>query len=304
MEPFRSVGTMHPDLRALSTGWSFLESPRWHRGRLYVSDFYSRQVVAFAVDGTYEQLATVPGMPSGLGFDRDGELLVVSMSDRRLLRIRDGQNETVADLGELAGWHCNDMAVDAVGRAYVGNFGWDSSSDPRIRPADLIRVDPDGSAQIAARNLVFPNGIALADGGETLLVAETFAARITAFDVAADGSLVNRRVWAAFADSVGESIFDALASGAPLPDGIAVDAENAVWLGDAGGGGALRVAEGGEILERIEVGARETVFAVALGGEDLRTLFLCVAPVPLESDPEVDRLSRLVACRVEVAGAG
>lgn len=291
------------DLRTIADGYSFLEGPRWRDDRLYASDFYTGRVVAFDEDGGASTVATVPGQPSGLGFTPGGDLLVVSMTDRAVLRIDDGALVEVADLRGVASWHCNDMLVDPAGRAYVGNFGWDSESDPRIVPADLALVAPDGSVSVAAPGLEFANGMVLSEDGRTLLVAETFAARITAFDVAADGSLSGRRAWATFADGTIRTVPEALACDAPLPDGMALDAEGAVWLGDAAGRGALRVCEGGAIVERIEVPG-QAVYALALGGRDRRTLYMCAGPRLMEGDPRVERRARLLACRVDVPGAG
>lgn len=292
------------ELSVVATGLSFLESPRWHDDRLWVSDFHTRRVLAFDADGTMEEVASVAGQPGGLGFAPDGSLLVASMTDRRLLRADGaGALDEVADLSGLAAWNLNDMLVDRHGRAYVGQFGFDVPADPQIAASDLALVEPDGSVRIVAEDLVFPNGMALADDGHTLIVAETFAARMSAFDVADDGSLSNRRTWASFTDSVGATIFEALECGAPLPDGIVLDAEGALWIGDLTGRGALRVVEGGEIAETISVGS-EAVYAVALGGADRRTLYLCVGPRPLDSGPPTDRKGRLLSCRVETPGAG
>ncbi len=291
------------DVEVLADGHAFLEGPRWHDGHLYVSDFYLRRVYRLDDDGL-AVVCAVPGQPSGLGHDPDGRLLVVSMIDRRVLRLVDGTLHTVADLTALAPFHCNDMVVDAAGGAYVGNFGWDSSASDPIEPTTLVRVAPDGTASVAAEELVFPNGCVLTPDGGTLIVAETFAGRITAFDVAADGSLSNRRVWADLAPGADwRTIPEAVASGRPLPDGMALDAEGAVWIGAATGDGALRVAEGGEILDHVPTGDR-SVYAVALGGADRRTLYLCVSPPLLQTDPSADHRSALMAGRVEVPGAG
>jgi sugar lactone lactonase YvrE len=289
-------------VRVIGSGYSFLEGPRWRSGRLFVSDFYTRRVLAFDARGNVEVICTVPGQPSGLGFEPDGHLLVVSMLDRRLLRLRNGSLEEVADLSGIAGFHCNDMLVDRGGRAYVGNFGWDSAIDPTIKPTVLAVVRPDRSTAVAADNLIFPNGIVQTIDGKTLLVAETFAARITAFDIAADGRLVNRRIWATFSDRRFKTIEEAVAARVPLPDGIALDADGALWIGDAAGRGPLRVAEGGAILERVDTG-EQSVYAVALGDEDGRTLYMCAAQPLLTDDPSVDHRARLLSCRVSVPGA-
>ena len=295
---------MERELVVLARGYSFLEGPRWRGDRLYVSDFFTLRVLAIDPDGSVETVCEVPGQPSGLGFAPDGSLLVVSMLDRRILRLAGGRLSQHADLSGLAPFQLNDMLVDGSGGAWVGNFGWDASADPPIRSTVLLRVDPDGSARVAADGLVFPNGMVLTEDGRTLIVAETFASRISAFDVAPDGSLSNRRLWAALADRPpGRTMDEAFASGSPLPDGLALDAEGAVWMGDAGGRAALRVAEGGEILDRVPTGDL-VVYAVALGGADGRTLALCTGPPFVETDHTVERRAQLLTYRVDVSRAG
>jgi sugar lactone lactonase YvrE len=237
------------EIRTVLDGMSYLECPRWHDGRLYVSDFYTRQVLAVDLDGAGEPetVARVPEQPSGLGWMPDGSTLVVSVRDRRILRVRAGGDPEVhADLSALASWHLNDMVVDAEGRAYVGNFGFDIMSGARIRTANVIRVDPDGSAAVAADELSFPNGTVIAPDGRTLVVAETLAGRLTAFDVDDGGALSGRRTWAKLSDFVDTEDFgDLLAAGGVAPDGIALDAEGAIWVADALGGRVIRVREGG-----------------------------------------------------------
>jgi sugar lactone lactonase YvrE len=270
------VVTAAPELIEVSGGHSFLECPRWHDGHLYASDFFTREVLRWGDDGPPETVVTVPHQPAGLGWAPDGGLLVVSMTDRRLLRWDGRGLAEVADLRGSAPWHCNDMVVDGAGRAYVGNFGWDEQTDPVIVPTMLHRVDPDGSVHIAAEGLVCPNGMAITPDGRTLLVAESFAARITAFDRAPDGSLSNRRVWAAFADREFDTLPDALDAGVLIPDGIALDAAGCLWVADCVGTAVSRVAEGGDIVDVISTGDRSPV-AVALGGPELRTLFICAS---------------------------
>ncbi len=293
-------------IRTVLDGMSYLECPRWHDGRLYLSDFYTQRVLAVDLDGggEAETVATVPEQPSGLGWMPDGTMLVVSMRDRRVLSVRDGgEPELHADLSELAPWHLNDMVVDAEGRAYVGNFGFDIMSGATIRSTGVVRVDPDGTAAVAADDLRFPNGTVIFPDGRTLVVAETLAGRLTAFDVGDDGSLANRRVWAqlvevADTDDMGELI----AAGGVAPDGIALDAEGAIWAADALGGRVLRVREGGEIVEEIAPGTG--VFACGLAGAEGRTLVMCAAPSFAEHERRDTREAQLLACDVDVPRAG
>jgi sugar lactone lactonase YvrE len=293
-------------IRTVLDGMSYLECPRFHAGRLYVSDFYTQHVLAVDLDGggDPEIVATVPEQPSGLGWMPDGSMLVVSMRDRRVLRLRDGgEPEVHADLSELAPWHLNDMVVDAAGRAYVGNFGFDLMSGARIRATSIIRVDPDGSASVAAEDLLFPNGTVILPDGGTLVVAETLAARLTAFDIDADGALSNRRIWAKLSEATDtEDMGELIAAGGIAPDGIALDAEGAIWAADALGGRVLRVREGGEVVEEIAPGIG--VFACGLAGADGRTLVMCAAPSFAEHERRDTREARLLACEVDVPHAG
>ena len=294
------------EIRTVVDGMSYLECPRWHAGRVYVSDFYTQRVVALDLGGGGEPrtVATVPEQPSGIGWLPDGAMLVVSMRDRRLLRVRDGgEPEVHADLSNLAPWHLNDMVVDGSGRAYVGNFGFDIMSGAPIERTVLIRVDPDGTASVAADDLAFPNGMALFPDGGTLVVAETLGGRLTAFDVGEDGSLSNRRTWAKLSDVPdSDDLGELIESGGIAPDGIALDAEGAIWAADALGGRVVRVREGGEIVEEIAPGTG--VFACALAGDEGRTLLMCAAPSFAEHERRDTREAQLLACEVDVPRAG
>jgi sugar lactone lactonase YvrE len=294
------------EIRTVIDGMSYLECPRWHEGRLYISDFYTQRVLVLDIDGGDEPqtIASVPEQPSGIGWMPDGTMLVVSMRDRTLLRLRGGgEPEVHADLSELAPWHLNDMLVDGSGRAYVGNFGFDLMSGAPIERTVLLRVDPDGSATVAADDLAFPNGMALFPDGRTLVVAETLGGRLTAFEVADDGELSNRRVWAQLSEATGtDDLGELIAAGGVAPDGIALDADGAIWAADALGGRVLRVREGGEIVEEIAPGTG--VFACALGGADGRTLLMCAAPSFAEHERRDTREAQLLACEVDVPRAG
>lgn len=293
---------MNRTLSLILDKYSYLEAPRWHEGRLWVSDFYTHQVVSVDEHGSDVRVeAVVPGRPSGLGWLPDGRLLVVSMKDGLLLRREQDRSLVLhADLSSYTEWPLNDMAVDDDGRAWIGNFGFDLMQGAPIRPAPLIRVDPDGASEIASEPLHFPNGAVVVDG--TLIVAETFGQRISAFDIGADGTLSDRRDWAQFGplpttDDL-EAVVGTLRVG---PDGIAVDAEGALWIADALGNRAIRCREGGEILDEVSSGADGT-YAVALGGADRRSLFLCTAPSFAEHEREATRDARLLATSVEIPG--
>lgn len=295
---------MSRELTVVLDGYTFLESPRWWDGRLWVSDFYSNRVVATDGKGGTEVVAEVANQPSGMGRLPDGRELIVSMRDHRLLR-REAGGELVehADLSGLATGVLNDMVVDAAGRAYVGSFGFDLMAGDPVRAASLVRVDPDGTASVAAEDLLFPNGSVII-GGDVLVVAESFGNRLTAFDIADDGTLSGRRAWATFGEPPTTDVLtEALPTLSVAPDGMCADAEGAVWVADALHNRVLRVPEGGEILEEISTGDLGT-YACMLGGEDGRTLFLCSAPSFLEHERRAANEAVLLSCRVDVPHAG
>jgi sugar lactone lactonase YvrE len=277
-----------PAPSVLLDGLYFAEGPRWHDGALWFSDMHGHRVMTVGLDGTASTVVEVPAAPSGLGWLPDGRLLVVSMEDRRLLR-RDASGLTeVADLSRLATFHCNDMVVDRQGRAYVGNFGFDLHAGATPVPAALILVLPSGESRVAADELMFPNGTVITPDGRTLIVGESFAARLTAFDVQPDGSLTNRRVWASL--------------GSAVPDGICLDAEGAIWVASPVSAEVLRVLEGGTVTHRVRVSKQ--AFACMLGGPQRRHLFICTAT---SGDPKVSREkrdSRIEVTEVEVPGTG
>ena len=252
-------------LTTLVSGLTFAEAPRWHNGRLFYSDFYRHVVETVDLKGNIECLATVPNQPSGLGWLPDGRLLIVSMTDRKLLRLEaSGELVEHADLSHIATWHCNDMVVDSIGRAYVGNFGYDIEV-PGTEPvmAKLACVEPDGAVRVVGEDLHFPNGAVITPDGKTMIISETFGRKLTAFEIASDGSLSNRRVWASIHPH--------------FPDGICLDEAGGVWVADPGQSRIIRVVEGGEITDEIDPG--EGVFACMLGGEDGKRLFVCTASV-------------------------
>lgn len=280
---------------------AYLEGPRWHDGRVWVSDLYTQQVVSADEHGGDVRVeAEVPGRPSGLGWLPDGRLLVVSMTDHRLLRREtDGSLVVHADLSGHADWPVNDMVVDDQGRAWVGNFGFDIMNGATPAPTPLVRVDPDGGVEAVSEPLHFPNGAVVL--GETLIVAESFGNRISAFGIRADGSLSGRRDWARFGDlPTSTDLHEALGQVAVVPDGIALDSEGALWVADAIGNRAIRLREGGEIVDEVSTGENGT-YAVALGGADGRTLYLCTAPDFSEHNRKDTREAELLSVRVDVA---
>jgi len=280
---------LRPD-RLVAEGFSFLEGPRWREGALYCSDMGAGRVVRIdPATGAAEALAVVPESPSGLGWLPDGRLLVVSMRDRRLLRLEpDGHLALHADLSQLVSHWCNDMVVDDAGRAYVGNFGYDALSGEAQQPTCLVAVEPDGRARVVAEGLIFPNGAAITQDRRRLIVAETFGRRLTGFEIRPDGGLAPGRL---FADLVDGSA-----------DGIAIDAEDAVWVACFAESEFRRVHEGGRVSEVVPVPGEHAV-ACALGGEDRRTLFLLCAQ-GIEKLMQGGAKAWIRSVRVDVPGAG
>ena len=281
---------MAGDLRIVLDGLAFPEGPRWRDGELYFSDMHAHEVVAVRPDGARRTVFRHDGPVSGLGWLPDGRMLVVSMEDMRLLRVEaDGRAVVHADLSGVATINANDMVVDARGRAYVGNFGFDLHAGAQPAPARLARVDPDGSVHEAAADMMFPNGCVITPDGATLVVGESWGGRLTAFDIGPDGGLSNRRLWAQ------------MEAGA-IPDGICLDADGAIWVASPPTNEAVRVHEGGRVSARVK--AERGVYACMLGGADRRTLFLCTAD---QSDPAVcaaNRTGRIEAIEVDIPGAG
>jgi sugar lactone lactonase YvrE len=281
----------------LMDGLTFGEGPRWHEEKFYFSDFYSHKVFSLDMDGNSEVVVKVPGQPSGLGWMPDGTMLIVSMKDKKLLSFNNNALSEVADLSNLAGFHCNDMVVDDHGNAYVGNFGFNTYSGEEIKPANLILVRPGEDPCVAADDLLFPNGTVITPDGKTLIIGETYAARLTAFDINEDATLSNRRVWADFT-------LDADEGNVPLPDGMCLDIEGAIWVASPSTAEVIRVKEGGEIFERIPV--ETNAYACMLGGEDLKTLFICTSNAS-GVDPESalrEKSGKIETVTVEVQGAG
>ncbi len=270
----------------------FPEGLRWRGDTLWFSDMNGLAVMAA------RRVVEVPGQPSGLGWLPDGRLLIVSMHDRRLLRLEPDGLVEHADLRGIATGDCNDMVVDRHGRAYVGNFGLDFGgymrqhsleygfTDPDFPTAKLALVDPDGTVRVAAEGLRFPNGMVITPDGGTLIVAETFGPRLTAFTIAADGTLHDRRVWAAMT--------------AGIPDGLCLDAEGAVWVASPRSHECLRLAAGGAVLDR--VGISQDCFSCALGGDDGRTLLLAAGPSPATPLVPGTRTGKIEMARVGVPG--
>jgi sugar lactone lactonase YvrE len=274
-------------------GLAFGEGPRWHDSRLWFSDMHAHVVHAFDPStGALDSIVEVDGGPSGLGWDSNGALLIVSMDDRRLLRLdASGSLDEVADLSGYTDHPINDMVVSESGTAYIGSFGFDLHGGETPVNTVILAVDANGSHRVAADDVAFPNGMVITPDGSTLVVGESFGGRLTAFPIAADGSLGEPRLWAD------------LGGGGRFPDGICLDAENCIWIASPGTHECLRVREGGDIVGSVSTGDRLAI-ACMLGDDDRRTLYMLTSK---GLDPQKGRelrSGRLERARVDVPGAG
>ena len=278
-------------LATLTTGLKFPESPRWHDARLWVSDWGAGQVLAIGLDGQVEVAARVESFPMCIDHLPDGRLLVVASDDRELVcQEADGTLVTYADLGGIARFPWNDIVVDGRGNTYVNNIGFDFAAGD-VKPGIVALVTPDGDVRQVAEGLLFPNGMAVTADNRTLIVAESYANRLTAFDIGADGDLANRRVWASVDGP---------------PDGICLDTDNAVWYADVPNARCVRVREGGEVAETVTLD--RGAFACALGGTDRQTLFIATnvwtGSADLDLGADKPGQGQVQSLRVAVPGAG
>ena len=286
------------EVRTVAQDLYFGEGPRWHEGRLWFSDFYDHAVKSMDPGGAVTIEHQLEDQPSGLGWLPDGRLLVVSMRELKVLRQEGDGLVEHADLSGLARHLCNDMVVDGSGRAWVGNFGFDLDALMEQKGVEgllaehpttnLVRVDPDGSVHLAAADMHFPNGSAITPDGATLIVAETLAMQLTAFDIRADGSLANRRVWAPV--------------GMRAPDGICLDADGNAWVANALAPECVLFAPGGEVLAT--VATSQNCYACMLGGADGRDLFMVTAGSSDHSEASAARSGRIEMTRAPSPGAG
>ncbi len=266
----------------------FGEGPRWHEGRLWFSDMHASTIYTVDNNGKLDTVVQLENdQPSGLGWLPDGRLLIVSMTEQKLL-VFDGELSEFADLSPLASYYCNDMVTDAQGRSYVGNFGYDLHGGAEFRNAEIILVDPDGSCRIVAEDMAFPNGTVITPDNSTLIVGESMGARLTAFDIEKDGSLSNRRLWASMEGAV--------------PDGICLDEAGGIWVASPISNEALRILEGGEVTDRIKV--ENQAFACMLGGPERRTLHILTSKSSDPGDCVHQKTAAVEVVGVTYAGAG
>ncbi len=285
--------------RVLADGFYYGEGPRWRDGRLWFSDFPAHAVRSTCLSGDLRTEFTFDDQPSGLGWMPDDSMLIVSMKKRQILRrAKSGATSLHADLSAIATFHCNDMVVGPSGEAYVGNFGFDLEHEMMTRgreqvfahhvTAKLAYVSPNGEVSVAASEMHFPNGSVITPDGNTLIVGETLAAVLTAFDLGAGGALLNRRVWAP--------------TFARVPDGITLDANVNIWIANPRAPECALIRPGGDVLEVIDTG--QPCYACMLGGSDGRTLFMLTAPSFVGLDPAAPPSGKLLVADVEAPHAG
>ncbi|HEX3795983.1 MAG TPA: SMP-30/gluconolactonase/LRE family protein [Acidimicrobiales bacterium] len=278
----------------LCTGLGLVESPRWHEGRLWFSDWIAGQIIAIADDGTSEVILQHPSLPLCFDFLPDGRPVLVSNQRIALLTIEDdGTLATYADLSALAQFGCNDIVVDGRGNAYVNSPNFEFSSGPpdgAVQPGFVVLVTPDGAARVVAEDIAFPNGMAVTADNQTLVVADSYRHQLVGFDIALDGTLSGRRVWADLGDAA--------------PDGICLDAQGMAWYADVPHQRCVRVAEGGDVHATVELDRGG--FACMLGGSEGTSLYIVAAQWPGASGlgQDVTWDGRVLRTEVHVAGAG
>jgi sugar lactone lactonase YvrE len=275
-----------------NAGLKFTESPRWYNNKMWFIDIHDKSIKTVDLSGTVETSFDLPFIPNSFGLTPEGVIVVGDAFERKIYRVQDGSLELLADISDMTVFCLSDGIVDSHGRLYVGDIGY-NFVDPVAKPVEtcvLILVGTDGKSSVVAKDLCFPNGIVITPDGRTLIVGETIGHRLTAFDIAADGSLSNRRVWAQLPESVG-------------PDGICLDAEGGVWCANPEGvDSVVRVTEGGTITDRIRVDTH--AYAVMLGGPERKHLFICTSASHDPAEIHHNPTASFQLVEVEIAGAG
>ena len=304
------------ELKKLTGGLYFGEGPRWHENKLWFSDFYSHKVMTLDENNSLETVCVVPSQPSGLGWLPNGDLLIVSMLDRKILKFSEGSISVHADLSEYVAHKCNDMVVGRDGTAYVGNFGMGDAGES-LNSTHLMIVKSDGTVLKGPDNLLFPNGTVITEDGKKLIIAETLGAKLTSFDIEDNGELTNRKLWARtsplfslliikFLSSMGFDLskvdFSKYSKNLHVPDGICLDEKNGIWIASPTTKAVVRIEKGGNITDTINT--PKGAFACMLGGKERKTLYVIISN---SSDPEEAQASpegEIHSIEVEIPGVG
>ena len=304
------------ELKKLTGGLYFGEGPRWHENKLWFSDFYSHKVMTLDENNSLETVCEVPSQPSGLGWLPNGDLLVVSMLDRKILKFSEGSISVHADLSEYVAHKCNDMVVSRDGTAYVGNFGMGDAGES-LNSTHLMIIKSDGTVLKGPDNLLFPNGTVITEDGKNLIIAETLGAKLTSFDIEDNGELTNRKLWARTSPLFSLLIIKSLSSlgfdlskidfskyskNLHVPDGICLDEKNGIWIASPTTKAVVRIEKGGNITDKINT--PKGAFACMLGGKERKTLYVIISN---SSDPEEAQASpegEIHSIEVEIPGVG
>ena len=273
------------NLIKVAEGFHFLEGPRWHENKLWFSDMHGYKVHNLDADGNLSTLAEIPEQPSGLGWLPDGSLIIVSMLDRKLMKLKDGELSIHADMSHLTPYQCNDMVVAKDGTAYVGNFGTDSV-EGKIHKTCLISVTQEGETKICADGLLFPNGTVISPDGKELIVGETFGGNLTSFQINESGELSKKTIWArvmplhfkiitSIIRFLNSPLKESNSTPFPVPDGICLDSDNGIWVASPTTAEVIRYKKGGKITDRIAT--PQPAYACMLGGKDEKELYILTA---------------------------
>ena len=290
----------------------FSEGPRWHDNKLWFSDFYNKAVMNLDESGNIEKIVDIPNQPSGLGWLPNGDLIIVSMLDRKLMKFSNGNLSLHSDLSNLTLFRCNDMVIDKDGHAYVGNFG-SLEHATNIKLTCLIHVTPEGNASIAAENLDFPNGTVITPDGKKLIIGETYGGRLTSFEIDENKRLSKRKVWAQMIPksyyyltrivrALRIPVKEGAATPYPVPDGICLDDQMGIWVASPTTSEVVRYTEGGKITDRITTPNR--AYACMLGGQDGKTLFVCTANESTPEQASSEETGKIYSIRVDHPHAG
>ncbi|NOR79607.1 MAG: hypothetical protein GQ529_02045 [Methyloprofundus sp.] len=266
---------LHTEL--LLDGLMFPEGPRWRQDKLWFTDQHARNIKTVDVYGNSELIAGLDDLPGGLGWLPDGRLLVVSMTKRQLLVLDQGELKLFADLSAHASFHCNDMLTGPTGNSYVGNFGYDLHAGAPLSTAEIILVSPVGKSKVVSSDVVFPNGMVITLDSKTLIVAETFASRLSSFSIHTDGSLGKRELWADLGDA--------------FPDGICLDQENAIWAACPNTGDVIRVEQGGKVTDTVKTIGN--AYACMIGGAERNKLFVLTSETDDPQQAVIQRSGRI-----------